>query len=203
MATALRDHILAAPRAGRRRLVALAGPPASGKSTLSSSLSDQLIAAGCKTQVVPMDGFHLDNRILTARGLLPRKGAPETFDIDGFKRLVDALPHSETAYFPLFDRDRDIAIAGAGHVSAGCDTVVIEGNYLLFDAPGWRDLHRCWDYSIRLDVPPDVLEKRLVERWLAHGLTLDQARARAADNDLRNANCVAQSSLKADITVTM
>ncbi|MCK0140544.1 nucleoside/nucleotide kinase family protein [Aliiroseovarius sp. F47248L] len=202
LAATLLDRILAAPRAGQRRLVALAGPPASGKSTLSSVLADQMKAAGCNTLVVPMDGFHLDNRILSARGLLPRKGAPETFDVEGFKRLVAALPHSDLVYFPIFDRDRDIAIAGAGVVPETCDTIIIEGNYLLFHAPGWRDLGRFWDISVRLDVPEDVLKKRLVDRWLAHGLTPDQARARAAENDLPNANSVSLSSLNADITVT-
>lgn len=203
IAKALLDRILAAPRAGRRRLVALAGPPASGKTTLSSVLAELMVGAGCNALVVPMDGFHLDNRVLTARGLLARKGAPETFDVEGLRRLVGALPNADIVYFPIFDRDRDIAIAGAGVVPETCDTIIIEGNYLLFDAPGWRDLNDWWDISVRLDVPPEVLEQRLVDRWLAHGLTLDQARARTADNDLRNAERVAAASLKADITITV
>ncbi len=202
IAGALLDPVLAAPRAGRRRLVALAGPPASGKSTLSGLLADQMVAAGCNTQVVPMDGFHLDNRILKARGLLARKGAPETFDVDGLLRLVAALHDADTVYFPIFDRDRDLAIAGAGEVTEDCDTIIVEGNYLMFDAPGWRALNDWWDLSVRLDVPLAILEQRLVDRWLAHGLTPDQAHARAADNDLRNAARVAAASLAADIVIT-
>lgn len=201
-AEALLGPVLAAPRAGRRRLVALAGPPASGKSTVAELLVARLNAAGCPAAVVPMDGFHLDNRILERRDLLARKGCPESFDHGGLLRLVRALSDSPQVFYPIFDRARDIAIAGAGEVAADCDTLVVEGNYLLYDAPGWRDLQPCWDVSIRLDVPEAVLHRRLVDRWLAHGLSPDAARARAEGNDLRNATLVAAAALPADVTLS-
>ncbi|HSF93012.1 MAG TPA: hypothetical protein VLA51_12530, partial [Paracoccaceae bacterium] len=128
---ALLEKVLAAPRSGKRRLVALAGPPASGKSTLAETLCEKLNAAGCKTQVVPMDGFHLDNSILIERGLLPRKGAPETFDAEGFASLIARIKNTSEVFYPTFDRTRDIAVAGTGFVPKDCDTVVVEGNYLL------------------------------------------------------------------------
>ncbi|MQQ09846.1 nucleoside/nucleotide kinase family protein [Epibacterium sp. SM1979] len=195
-------QVLTASRAGRRRLVALVGPPASGKSTLAGMVAEQLTAAGTKTVVVPMDGFHLDNSLLYAQGLLPRKGAPETFDVGGLLRVVSALAETDTVYFPKFDRNSDIAVAGAGVVSQTCDTVIVEGNYLLFDAFGWRDLQAYWDFSIQLDVPLPVLRDRLIDRWLSHGLTHDQAIDRAEQNDLRNAERIVASALEADVTVS-
>lgn len=201
IAEALLEQILAAPRAGRRRLIAIVGPPASGKSTLSEILADRMTAAGRKTQVVPMDGFHLDNQILSKQGLLARKGAPETFDVEGLLRLVKALPGSDAVYFPIFDRARDIAIASAGMVSGESDSVIVEGNYLLLDALGWRDLKGCWDFAIQLDVQLSVLKERLVKRWLSHGLTPEQAQERAEMNDLRNAGLVASQSMLADVTI--
>ncbi|MBT0956412.1 nucleoside/nucleotide kinase family protein [Alphaproteobacteria bacterium KMM 3653] len=201
IAEALLEQILAASRAGRRRLIAIVGPPASGKSTLSEILADRMTAAGRKTQVVPMDGFHLDNQILSKQGLLARKGAPETFDVEGLLRLVKALPGSDAVYFPIFDRARDIAIASAGMVSGESDSVIVEGNYLLLDALGWRDLKDCWDFAIQLDVQLSVLKERLVKRWLSHGLTPEQAQERAEMNDLRNAGLVASQSMLADVTI--
>jgi len=65
IAQALSEQILTAPQSGKRKLIALAGPPASGKTTLSWALADNLSQAGCSTSVVPMDGFHLDNRVLS------------------------------------------------------------------------------------------------------------------------------------------
>lgn len=185
---------------GGRRLVALSGAPGSGKSTLSEPLAAMLTERGVRSEVVPMDGFHLDNRLLKARGLMPRKGAPETFDLGGFKRLCHALRADDEVIYPLFDRSRDLAIAGAAHVGQDCSVAVIEGNYLLFDEPGWRDLADLWDVSIRLDVPLADLEARLVQRWLTHGLDQAAAEARARGNDLANAQRIASARLPADLT---
>lgn len=76
--------ILATLFAGKRRLVAIAGPPASGKSTLACELAQ----AHPSFALVPMDGFHLDNATLKARNRLDRKGAPDTFVCGGFLGLV-------------------------------------------------------------------------------------------------------------------
>ncbi|WP_372572030.1 nucleoside/nucleotide kinase family protein [Ruegeria jejuensis] len=199
--TSLVESILAAPRAGRRRLVALVGAPASGKSTLAEALAERLTESGCDTQVVPMDGFHLHNPTLIERGLLDRKGAPETFDVSGFAHLTTRLQVEDEVFYPTFDRARDIAIAGGGLIDPRCDTVIIEGNYLLFDAPLWRDLHEHWDFSVRLEVPLRILEERLVKRWLDHGLSHEDATTRATRNDIANARRIAEAMLPADLTV--
>lgn len=190
-----------APQAGRRRLVALAGGPASGKSTLAEGLAQALRDRGRDVQVVPMDGFHLDNALLVQRGILDRKGAPQSFDAAGFVHLVRRLQSEAEVVYPRFDRTRDIAIAGSGCVTAQCDTVIVEGNYLLFDADPWRELAALWDFSVRIDPPLEVLRDRLVARWLAHGLDPQAALDRAQSNDLPNAQAVAAQALPADITV--
>lgn len=190
-----------APQAGRRRLVALAGGPASGKSTLAEGLAQALRDRGRDVQVVPMDGFHLDNALLVQRGILDRKGAPQSFDAAGFVHLVRRLQSEAEVVYPRFDRTRDIAIAGSGCVTAQCDTVIVEGNYLLFDADPWRELAALWDFSVRIDPPLEVLRDRLVARWLAHGLDPQEALDRAQSNDLPNAQAVAAQALPADITV--
>jgi len=80
-------HLSALP--ARRQLVALAGPPASGKSTLARQLVAQLNQRHPKrAAIVPMDGFHFDDAVLAARGDLPRKGAPHTFDVGGLAHLL-------------------------------------------------------------------------------------------------------------------
>ncbi|MBO9465288.1 nucleoside triphosphate hydrolase domain-containing protein [Pelagimonas phthalicica] len=197
----LAERILSTPLRTRRRLIALAGAPASGKSTLADQLADQLRDQGQTAQVVPMDGFHLHNRTLADRGWLNRKGAAHTFDSMGFLSLVRRLPDEEEVFYPDFDRARDIAIAAAGRIGPDCETVIIEGNYLLFDAPIWRDLAPLWDLSLRLDIPMDVLETRLIQRWLDHGLSKDKAIARANQNDLVNARAIQDAPLPADITI--
>ena len=68
----------------QRIIVAIAGPPGSGKSTTADLLCKALEKQYCLTaQVVPMDGFHYDNAILQQVGLSHKKGSPQTFDVGG------------------------------------------------------------------------------------------------------------------------
>lgn len=196
--SALLARIKAAPQAGKRKLVALAGPPASGKSTLAADL---VAALGPTAQMVPMDGFHLDNALLEPAGLLPRKGAAQTFDGAGFVHLIRRLQAEDDVVYPSFDRTRDISVAGTGRVTAQCEIVIVEGNYLLFDVNPWRELAGLWDISIRLDPGIEVLRDRLVSRWLQHGHSEEEAIARAEGNDLANARAMAEVALPADITL--
>jgi len=55
----------------KRFFAAIAGPPASGKTTLSESLANSL-AKETSVAVVAMDGFHYDNNILEKLNLLDR-----------------------------------------------------------------------------------------------------------------------------------
>ena len=192
--------ILNAPRQGRRRIVAIGGPPGSGKSTIANALVPLITQAGGLAQIVPMDGFHLDNSILLERNLIDVKGSPGTFDVGGFAKLISRLSNEPEIVFPKFDRDKDLAIAGSGFVSEGCDLVLVEGNYLLLDAPFWRDLWKYWDFSVFLDVELKLLRERLVQRWLDQGLSLNQAKKRLNDNDLVNLKTVVCSSSVADFT---
>ena len=193
--TAVMTRIRALPPTEHRQLIAIAGPPASGKSTLAEAVAENMPNA-C---VVPMDGFHLDNRILTARKLLHRKGAPETFDVDGFRALLARLREEREVIYPLFDRNLDRAIAGAGSVGTTTRTVVVEGNYLLLDAPGWHALRPLWDFAAYLAVPQDVLRARLMQRWHSHGYSPEDALRKTETNDLPNALTTAQHMMEPDL----
>lgn len=184
-----------------RFLVGIAGAPASGTSTLAAELARRLNAQGRKSVVVPMDGFHLDNAVLDARGLRPRKGAPETFDAGGFLRLVTALKTGQEVFAPLFDRSRDLAIAGAIAVPAAARVVIVEGNYLMFDEEPWRALGALWDLSARVDVPLPELRARLIQRWLSLNYSSAVATRRAEGNDIPNARRVMDKALACDIVL--
>lgn len=185
-----------------RTVIAVVGPPASGKSTFAEALAGTLNASGTKAKVVPMDGFHLDNAILRQRGLFARKGAPETFDAEGFISLVRQLKTGAETAIPLFDRKRDMSIADADTVPADCAVVIVEGNYLLFDEPPWNRLAGLWDLAISLEVTAEELRDRLLRRWIDHGMTPQAALARAESNDLPNAERVRNASLPADLVIS-
>ena len=202
IAASVADRVEALPKPKLRNLVAVVGPPASGKTTLAASLRDALNARGMATGLVAMDGFHLDNSILGARGLRARKGAPETFDLAGFASLLARLGTEEEVIAPTFDRARDASIGSSSVVSGEMTTVIVEGNYLLLNEPGWRNLSAHWDLSIMLDVSADQLEARLLDRWRQFGFADDEALAKARGNDLPNALRVRDNSLAADMTIS-
>ena len=183
-----------------RQIIAVAGPPASGKSTAARALAHAIGRAGKSAAVIPMDGFHLDNAVLEARGILPRKGAPHSFDLQGFTQLLARIAENSEAEiaYPLFDRARDISIAGAATLPRSVEFVIVEGNYLLLDQDGWRDLRKFWNSAIMLMPPRAEIEARLLQRWIDHGHTPEAARARRDANDLPNAELVLANALPAD-----
>lgn len=185
------------PRPNGRTLIAIGGPPASGKSTLAELLQERLNEQSMPCGLVPMDGFHLDNEVLNIRGLLPRKGAPETFDVEAFRDLIHRLTIEQNLSVPLFDRERDCVIADASCVKGQHHYVIVEGNYLFLNIGAWKKLQSYWSLRIFIAPPQDVLEQRLVKRWLAHGLDEPSARARTVTNDLPNAELITtQSDIK-------
>ena len=200
---ALAKHLIEQASGRDRFIAAIAGPPGSGKSTLSQSLKGQIEGLGKSCSVVPMDGFHLDNSVLEERGLLARKGAPETFDAAGFVCLMRRLRAGDAdVVVPGFDRERDCTIPEGTLVKQTDRILLVEGNYLLLSSTPWSELHEFFDISVFLNPGLEVLEERLVERWLDHGLDPEAARDRALSNDIPNARHVLQHSTVADVTIT-
>jgi pantothenate kinase len=165
--------------AGRRILLGLAGPPAAGKSTLARALVDGVNARlGEDTAAyVPMDGFHLSNTQLNRLGLHGRKGAPDTFDADGYVHLLRRLrtEHQRPVYAPEFDRTLEEPVAAGLVILPDTRLVVTEGNYLADDGPGWEPIRDLLDELWFVDTPQAARDARLLERHMTGGRSKDEA----------------------------
>ena len=198
---ALADRLVAA-QGPARRIVAVAGAPGSGKSTFAERLRDA-VGGRIAAEVVPMDGFHYDDMVLEARGWRPRKGAPHTFDVDGFGAALDRLRADDgrDVAIPVFDRAIEIARAGARIITPEARLLIVEGNYLLLDDPDWAPLRDRFDATVFLDVPEAEIECRLIQRWEGYGMDEAAIGAKLRENDLPNALLVILRSVPADFRV--
>ncbi|HBX26523.1 MAG TPA: hypothetical protein DEF72_03725 [Gammaproteobacteria bacterium] len=147
-------------RATHRKFFAVAGPPASGKTTLSRKLANRLT----NYSYLYLDGFHLDNSIVIDKGLRNRKGSPETSDVNGFAHLLQRLKKREKIYVPAFDRDTEHTINCTYPIPGHDDLIIVEGNYLLLDEPIWRDLNECWVLTALVEIDLRLLRRRLIKR---------------------------------------
>jgi type I pantothenate kinase len=87
-------ELLGTRQAGRAPfIVGVTGAVAVGKSTFAGELAAAIAAwpASPVVEVVATDGFLLPNAVLEGKGLLNRKGFPETFDREGFRAALAAI----------------------------------------------------------------------------------------------------------------
>ncbi|MCI1747319.1 MAG: nucleoside/nucleotide kinase family protein [Acidipropionibacterium sp.] len=164
---------------GRRHYAFLAAPPGAGKSTLAVLLETALRP---ELQCVGLDGFHLpqafletttipdhDGRQITMAEI---KGAPETFDVPS---LTETLERGRTRdiMWPWYDRSiHDVVPEGSRLISRH---VLVEGNWLLLDEPGWRELRSLADLTIFLSAPEQLLRNRLITRKIQGGMSREAA----------------------------
>jgi len=189
--------VIAERGVGGRSITAIAGPPGAGKSTLAEDIVYALNAREPGSAAVfPMDGFHYDDLVLIPRGLRPRKGAPETFDVAGFSHMLGRLRanRDKEIAVPVFDRAIEIARAGGRMIPRDVRHLVVEGNYILLQTGDWADLHRHYDTTVLIAVPEEELLRRLSERW--RDLGSEDFAFKMEVNDLPNGRLVMTQSVK-------
>jgi type I pantothenate kinase len=114
--------------AARPRLVGVTGAVAVGKSTFARELAAAIAAspAGPAVEVIATDGFLFPNAVLESRGLLNRKGFPETYDDETLRRALAAIrvgPAQIPAYsHVIYDVDPLLA-----RQLAPPDVLIVEG----------------------------------------------------------------------------
>ncbi len=176
--------------ASTRTIIGVVGKPGGGKSTLSKFLLKGMDST--LVSVVPMDGFHLSNKVLKELGRSDRKGAQDTFDVNGFKTLIERikLDNVDPIYYPIFDRSIEESIAAQGVVYPSTRVVIVEGNYLMHDRDGWQEISPLLDQSWYAFLEEDIRISRLISRHIAFGKDPESAKAWAKGSDQVNAELI-------------
>jgi len=168
-----------------RLIVFLAAPPGAGKSTLSAFLAQlsETVEDAVNIQSIGIDGFHfpqayiekhsvtIDGKAVPMRNV---KGSPETYDL---RKLTDSIKQLQDndVKWPIYDRKLHDVVQDAIMVQE--DIVIIEGNWLLLDEPGWRELMPFCDYSIFVTTEESMVRERLIQRKISGGLDPEKAAA--------------------------
>ncbi|HEY5223392.1 MAG TPA: nucleoside/nucleotide kinase family protein [Microbacteriaceae bacterium] len=189
----LRERLATTPRL----LLGIVGAPGSGKSTFAAQLLAHFDPG--EAVIVPMDGFHLAQSVIAGTPLAERRGAPDTFDVDGYLSLLRRLRARDerVVYAPTYRRGLEEPIAASVAVSRDVRLVITEGNYLLAELAGWREVRDLLDDAWFVDIPDAVRVPQLIQRHIAFGMTPDAAIAWANGPDARNAQLVASSRHRA------
>ncbi len=201
----LADRAAALVPEGGRAILGIVGAPGSGKSTLAEQLLATLRSRHGDDWVahVPMDGYHLADAQLRRLGSLDRKGAPDTFDADGYAHLLGRIRSApdQWIYVPGFERELEQPLAAALVVPPAARLIVTEGNYLLLDTPSWCAARGKLDEVWYVAVDPAVRQDRLVARHIEFGKTPDAARDWALTVDEPNAALIDEGAARADLVV--
>lgn len=192
-------HSALSSQPSRPFLVAIAGPPGSGKTTVAAKVVELLNNSTSKQRVpsehdpkplsnetlaisISVDGYHFSRKYLDT---LPnreeaylRRGAPWTFDVDGIIGLVRRLKDSARVPLsgrsiikaPSFDHARKDPVEDDIQIPPEATVVVLEGNYLLLDVDPWREIGGMVDLRVFVEVDVECARARVARRHVQAGI---------------------------------
>lgn len=150
-------------------IIGVAGSVAVGKSTIARVL-EALLARWPhhpRVELVTTDGFLYPNQILTDRGLMERKGFPESYNrgalLDFVSRAAAGEEHLE---IPVYSHIRYDIVEGERRVINQPDILILEGLNVLQGGDSGAFVSDYFDFSIFVDADIDDIKRWYVERFL-------------------------------------
>jgi len=150
-------------------IIGIAGSVAVGKSTVARALM-QLLGrwpSSPKVALVTTDGFLLPNRVLEERGLMEKKGFPESYDVGEILRFLSAIKAGEDQVTaPVYSHLHYDVMPGETVRIARPDILIFEGINVLQtrelpeDGKAVPFVSDFFDFSIYIDA-----EEKDIERW--------------------------------------
>jgi type I pantothenate kinase len=142
-------------------LVGIAGAVAVGKTTVVGALAHGLESRGRSVRVLSTDAFLLPNRVLNDRGLLMRKGFPESYDHDAIENALRCLRSGQAVAVGVYSHAVYDIVPGAIDTVAAADVVLVEG-VMALQQPAVRYL----DLAVYIDAPEACIRQWFVDRFV-------------------------------------
>lgn len=152
-------------------VIGIAGSVAVGKSTSARILQALLTRwpEHPKVELITTDGFLYPNAVLESRGIMNRKGFPESYDT---KRLVQFLREIKAGMpdvsAPVYSHVEYDIVKGDSQVVHQPDILIVEGlNVLQVGSDAMEFVSDYFDFSIYIDAEEGDIENWYIERFLA------------------------------------
>jgi len=156
-------------------IIGIAGSVAVGKSTSARVLRTLLArwADHPKVDLVTTDGFLLPNAVLEARGVMNRKGFPESFDISRLLNFMnDVKAGKANVAAPVYSHFHYDIVPGQEIIVDQPDILIVEGLNLLQPARLPKDgeaipfVSDFLDFSIYIDADEEIIQSWYVTRFM-------------------------------------
>jgi type I pantothenate kinase len=154
-------------------VIGIAGSVAVGKSTTSRILQALLSHWPNHPQVdlITTDGFLFPKKVLEAKGLMQRKGFPESYDVRRLVRfMADVKAGTPEASAPRYSHLAYDILPDQYQVVTQPDIVIVEGLNVLQTGDGRRRMRMFvsdfFDFSIYVDAEEEDIEQWYVDRFL-------------------------------------
>ena len=153
-------------------IIAVAGSVAVGKSTIARLLRELISRwpGTPRVELVTTDGFLYSNAELTRRGLMERKGFPESYDRRAMVEFLSEVKSgAEQAQAPFYSHIRYDIVPDAQVTVRRPDVVIVEGLNVLHPPPTPNDIavSELFDFSIYVDAETEHIRSWFVSRFLA------------------------------------
>lgn len=165
------NSLLASNGATTPFIIGVAGSVAVGKSTVSRLLRELLTRweSTPRVSLVPTDGFLYPNAELERRGILDRKGFPESYDRKALLRFVSAVKAGvDEVSAPVYSHQLYDIVPGESVSVRSPDVLIVEGLNVLQPSPqgGGLAVSDFFDFSIYVDARTADIEGWYLDRLL-------------------------------------